>query len=326
MAVYTDVTDAELEAFLADFELGRPLVFKGIAEGVENSNFLVETERGRYFLTVFERRVAADDLPFFFGLMEWLAQAGFPCPRPVTDQAGRMLKILRGKPAALVEFLSGLSIRRPSVAQCREAGEGLAWLHEAARGFGGNRANTLGQAQWPIMFTPALAAAADGLKPGLAPTIASDLSLLARGWPANLPQGIIHGDFFPDNVFFRDGHFAGAFDFYFAATDTLAYDIGVALNAWCFELDGSFNVTAARAFIDGYRRRRALSDAEMAALPLLTRGAAMRFFLTRLNDWGVAPAGALVRPKDPMEYERKLAVHREAARAGVGLELLGSAR
>ncbi|HEY5107220.1 MAG TPA: homoserine kinase [Caulobacteraceae bacterium] len=326
MAVYTDVTDAELEGFLADFDLGRPLVFKGIAEGVENSNFLVETDRGRYFLTVFERRVAADDLPFFFGLMQAIAQAGFPCPRPITDRAGRMLKTLRGKPAALVEFLSGLSVRRPSVAQCREAGDGLAWLHEAARGFEAKRADALGQSHWAAMFTPALAAAADRLKPGLAATIDADLALLARGWPAGLPRGIIHGDFFPDNVFFRDGRFAGAFDFYFAATDTLAYDIGVALNAWCFEPDGSFNVTAARTFIDGYRRRRALTDEEITALPLLAHGAAMRFFLTRLTDWGATPAGALVRPKDPMEYERKLAVHREAARAGAGLELLGGAR
>ena len=324
MAVYTDVTDVELEAFLAAFDLGRPLVFKGIAEGVENSNFLVETEGGRYFLTVFERRVSAEDLPFFFGLMQAMAAQGFPCPKPIADRHGHILKTLRGKPAALVEFLSGLSVRRPDVGHCRAAGEGLAWLHVAAGAFDGRRANALGHDRWAEMFTP-LCAAADGLKPGLAATITADLAMLAGAWPTDLPRGIIHGDFFPDNVFFRDGRFAATFDFYFAAIDTLAYDIGVALNAWCFEADGSFNVTGARAFVDGYQRRRALSAAEKAALPLLAQGAAMRFFLTRLGDWGARPAGALVRPKDPLEYERKLAVHREAGRMAGGLALFGAA-
>jgi homoserine kinase type II len=311
MAVYTDITDEELATLLADFDLGAPLSLKGVAEGVENSNFLLETEAGRYFLTIYERRVREADLPFFLELMRWLAQHGFPSATPIADRAGALLKRVRGKPCALVSFLSGLSVRRPGVAHCREAGAGLAELHLTAQGFAGRRANDLGQAAWVAMFAP-LAQAAEALKPGLAATILSDLELLATRWPRGLPEGVIHADFFPDNVFFKQGRFAGAIDFYFACVDALAYDIAIALNAWCFEPDGSFNITAARAMVAGYESRRELSDLERAALPVLAHGAAMRFFLTRLHDWGATPAGALVRPKDPLEYERKLAVHRAA--------------
>ncbi|MGI9169908.1 MAG: homoserine kinase [Caulobacteraceae bacterium] len=309
MAVYTDVSDAELEHFLADFDLGAPVSFKGVAEGVENSNFLLETQGGRYILTVYERRVRGEDLPFFLDLMAYLAARGFPCARPLADRHGRILQTLRGRPAALIAFLPGLSIRHPSPGDCREAGEGLAWLHRAAEGFAGRRANDLGQGAWAGMFAP-LAAAAEALKPGLAAIVEDDLAVLAARWPAGLPRGVVHADFFPDNVFFREGRFAGAIDFYFAARDALAYDIGVALNAWCFEAQGGFDRARASAFIDGYERRRPLSEAEKAALPVLAWGGAMRFFLTRLADWGATPAGALVRPKDPLEYERRLAAHR----------------
>ncbi len=323
MAVYTDISDSELETFLADFDVGEPVAFKGIAEGIQNSNFLLETEKGRYFLTVYERGVLAEELPFFLDLLQWLAAHGFPSATPIADRAGQTLKSVRGKPAALVSFLPGLSVRRPRVAHCREAGEGLAWLHQASQGYPGRRFNDLGQASWAPLFEPSRDAA-EALKPGLAKVIAADLAELAGAWPANLPTGLIHADFFPDNVFFREARFAGAIDFYFAADDILAYDIAVALNAWCFEVDGSFNVTSARALVDGYQRRRPLSDAEKAAMPVLARGAAMRFFLTRLHDWGATPAGALVKPHDPLEYERKLAVHREAARSADGLSLFGA--
>ena len=316
MAVYTDIAEQDLETFLADFDVGRPTIFKGIAEGVENSNFLLETEAGRFILTVYERRVRRDELPFFLDLLSWLAAHGFPSATPIPDRQGRTLGTLKGKPAALVTFLPGLSVRRPDVARCREAGEGLAWLHQAAEGFAGRRVNDLGQPAWNRFFAP-LASAADALKPGLAAVIQSDLDELESFWPRSLPEGIVHADYFPDNVFFLGGAFAGAIDFYFAAWDALAYDVGVALNAWCFEADGGFNVTKAGAFLSGYQRRRALGHAELAALPVLARGAAMRFFLTRLADWGATPPGSLVRPKDPLEYERKLAIHRE------GLALIG---
>jgi homoserine kinase type II len=311
MAVYTDITDEELSVLLADFDLGAALSLKGVAEGVENSNFLLETEAGRYFLTVYERRVRPQDLPFFLELLRWIAGRGYPSATPIPDREGRLLKTVRGKPCAIVSFLSGLAVRRPNAAHCREAGAGLARLHLAAAGFPKSRANDLGQAAWAPMFA-GLTGAADGLKPGLAATISSDLELLARRWPKGLPEGVIHADFFPDNVFFKQGKFAGAIDFYFASVDALAYDVAVALNAWCFEPDGSFNITSARQLVAGYEGVRKLSDMERAALPVLAHGAAMRFFLTRLADWGATPEGALVRPKDPLEYERKLAVHRSA--------------
>jgi len=309
MAVYTDITDDELSALLADFDLGAPLSFKGIAEGVENSNFLLETEAGRYILTVYEKRVDAADLPFFLGLMRWLAKHGYPSAEPMADRAGQLIKRVRGKPCAIVEFLNGLSVRRPTAAHCREAGAGLAGLHLAVDGFPMVRENDLGQAAWAPMFA-SLHGDAEALKPGLSATIARDLEMLATRWPSDLPRGVIHADYFPDNVFFTGGRFAGTIDFYFACIDAFAYDVAVALNAWCFEPDGSFNITSARALVAGYESRRPLSDAERAALPILAHGAAMRFFLTRLHDWGATPAGALVRPKDPLEYERKLAVHR----------------
>jgi homoserine kinase type II len=311
MAVYTDITDDELAELLADFDLGQAVSFKGIAEGVSNSNFLLETDLGRYILTVYENRVNEAELPYFLGLMRWLAQHGYPCATPMADRDGEALKRVRGKPCAIVSFLPGMSVRKPSVAHCREAGEGLARLHLAAQGFSMNRANDLGQPAWAPMFE-GLAADAEGLKPGLAAVIEADLAHFASAWPAGLPQGVIHADYFPDNVFFSGGRFAGAIDFYFACNDALAYDIAVALNAWCFEADGSFNITAARAMVAGYEAHRPLSPAERAALPILAHGAAMRFFLTRLDDWHSTPPGALVRPKDPLEYERKLAVHRSA--------------
>jgi homoserine kinase type II len=313
VAVYTDITDTELESFLADFDLGEMLAFKGIAEGVSNSNFMLETAKGRFILTIYEpRRSREEDLPYFLGLMHWLADHGFPSPTPLADRNGQMLKRLCGKAAALVSFLPGVSVKRPKANHCREAGAGLAALHRAAAGFGGHRHNALGHDAWAGMFA-ADRAGADRLRPGLAEVIAGDLTYLAERWPQGLPEGVIHADFFPDNVFFLDGRFAAAIDFYFACNDALAYDIGVCLNAWCFETDGAFNHTNARALLAGYESVRALTQDEREALPVLAHGAAMRFFLTRLHDWEATPAGALVKPHNPLDYEARLAFHRAAA-------------
>jgi homoserine kinase type II len=324
MAVYTDISDAELEVFLLRFDLGRPTAFKGIAEGVSNSNFLLETERGRFILTVYEARTREADLPFFLSLLAWLAARGFPCAPPMPARDGALFERIRGKPAAIVPFLPGLSVRRPTVAHCREAGAGLARLHRAAEGFAGRRINDLGQPFWAGLFE-SHEARAEGLKPGLATVVLDDIAVFERLWPRGLPTGVIHADLFPDNVFFQDGRFAAAIDFYFACNDALAYDLAVCLNAWCFEADGEFNVTAARALVSGYEAQRPLSPAERAALPILAWGAAMRFFLTRLQDWITPPPGALIRPHDPLEYERKLAVHRAAFAAGEGLVLFDGA-
>lgn len=320
MAVYTDIDEGELAALLEGYDLGAPVSLEGVTQGVENSNFRLETEAGRFFLTVYERRVREADLPYFLELMRHVAQRGFPCPVPVPDRRGRLLARVRGKPAAIVTLATGASVRKPSVRHCRAAGEALAQLHLAAEGFPRTRRNDLGQSGWRAAFQP-LRDAADRLRPGLAGEIDDDLSVLALAWPHRLPVGTIHADLFPDNVFFERERVSAAFDFYFACTDILAYDLGICLNSWCFEGDGAFNVTAARAMTAGYESRRPLSPDERNALPLLTRGAAMRFFLTRLHDWGATPEGALVRPKDPMEYANRLAWHREAR----GLELFEAA-
>jgi homoserine kinase type II len=311
MAVYTHIDEEDLAALLADFDLGAALSCKGIAEGIENSNFLLETERGRFILTLYERRVSAADLPYFLDLMRWLATRGFACPTPMADRDGRMLKTVRGRPAALVSFLTGVSVSHPTAQHCREAGAGLARLHTAGEGFAGRRANALGHDAWTPLFE-GLQARADGLRQGLAGEIAADLSALAGAWPHGLPMGSVHADLFPDNVFFAGEQFAAAIDFYFACTDAYAYDLAVTLVAWAFDAAGRFKPAHAGAMIEGYAAERALSDAERAALPLLARGAAMRFFLTRLADWGATPPGALVRPKDPMEYAARLDFFREA--------------
>jgi homoserine kinase type II len=312
MAVYTDVAAEDLTAFLAGYDVGELRSYKGIAEGVENSNFLVHTGSGNFILTLYERRVAAADVPFFLALMEHLASRGLTCPQPVKDRAGKTLGKLAGRPAALVTFLDGLWIRRPSPAHCAAVGEALAKLHLAAGDFDQKRANTLSVAGWRSLYESA-GARADQVQPGLSAAVAKELAQLEAAWPRDLPQGVIHADLFPDNVFFLGDRLSGLIDFYFACTDTLAYDVAVCLNAWCFEPDHSYNVTKGRGLLQAYAKTRALSPAEIKVLPLLCRGAAMRFLLTRLVDWLDVPAGALVRPKDPLEYVRKLRFHQAVA-------------
>jgi homoserine kinase type II len=312
MAVYTDVAAEELAAFLADYDVGELLSYKGIAEGVENSNFLLHTGRGSFILTLYEKRVAAQDLPFFLALMEHLANRGLTCPQPVKNRYGKMLGQICGRPAAIVTFLEGMWIRRPSAWHCAALGEALAKLHRSGADFTLQRPNALSVSGWRALYEQA-APRADGLKQGLRETVATELALLEKNWPRQLPQGVIHADLFPDNVFFLGDKLSGLIDFYFACTDTLAYDVAVCLNAWCFETDHSYNVTKGRALLQAYDKLRPLSAVEREALPLLCRGAALRFLLTRLVDWLDVPPGALVRPKDPIEYFRKLRFHQAVA-------------
>lgn len=314
MAVYTEVPDEELFAFVAGYDIGEVLSFKGIAEGVENTNYFLHTSRGYYILTLYEKRVREEDLPFFVRLMEHLATRGVTCPQPVRDRDGEALGSLAGRPAAIVTFLEGLSIRRPGPRHCGALGETLARLHEAGRDFPMRRMNALSLDGWPPLFAAA-EARADVVSPGLAGRARDELAFLSAHWPKGLPEGVIHADLFTDNVFFIGETVSGVIDFYFACTDFLAYDLAICLNAWCFEADGSFNVTKARAMLAGYERVRRLEEAEVAALPILCRGSALRFMLTRLVDWLNVPPGALVRPKDPLEYDRKLAFHRRATSA-----------
>jgi homoserine kinase type II len=314
MAVYTDVAAEDLAPFLAGYEIGELLAYKGIAEGVENSNFLVHTSRGYFILTLYERRVAARDLPFFLGLMEHLAGRGITCPQPVKNRAGETLGKLAGRPAAIVTFLDGMWIRRPGAAHCAALGEALALLHLAGADFTMQRENALSVAGWRQLYE-SCGELANAVQRDLKAVLAAELELLEREWPRGLPQGVIHADLFPDNVFFLGDRLSGLIDFYFACTDTLVYDVAICLNAWCFESDHSFNVTKGRALLASYAKTRPLSQPEWEKLPLLARGAALRFLLTRLVDWLDVPPGALVRPKDPIEYLRKLRFHQKAKSA-----------
>jgi homoserine kinase type II len=308
MAVYTDVSAEDLTAFLSYYELGELLAYKGIAEGVENSNFILHTSGGSFILTLYEKRVAPYDLPFFLGLMEHLANRGLTCPQPVKNRHGEVLGTVAGRPAVIVTFLDGMWIRRPSAGHCAAVGEALAKLHLAGADFELRRTNALSVEGWRALYDAA-ADRADQVAPGLAAALGAELAYLERSWPNELPMGVIHADLFPDNVFFLNNRLSGLIDFYFACTDTLAYDLAICLNAWCFEPDHCYNVTKGRALLQAYSGTRSLSACEQARMPLLARGACLRFLLTRLVDWLDVPEGALVKPKDPLEYFRKLRFH-----------------
>ena len=314
MAVYTDVGDADLDAFLSAYELGTLLSFKGIAEGVENSNFLLRAEAGSYILTLYEKRVAEADLPYFLGLMEHLSSRDIRCPLPVRGKDGETLRKVAGRPAALVTFLDGMWVRRPQTHHCAALGQALAEMHLAGRGFAMHRPNALSLAGWRPLFEMS-SQRADSVEPALAGFIAAELEFLESAWPTGLPEGVIHADLFTDNVFFLKGKLSGLIDFYFACNDLLAYDLAICLNAWCFEPDNAMNVTKGRAMIEAYERVRPLAGEERDKLPVLARGAALRFLLTRLYDWLTVPAGALVTPKDPREYLRKLRFHQKVGSA-----------
>ena len=311
MAVYTEVSDTELEAFLADYDIGQADSFKGIAEGVENSNYLLTTTGGskgggQFMVTLYEKRVDPKDLPFFLGLMDHLADRGIVCPRPIHGRDGKALRTLAGKPAAITSFLHGMWPRRMTVAHCGPVGEALAGLHLAGLDFKIRRPNALSVAGW----RPLWEGSRRHIDAALDRELQGEIEFFEANWPKELPAGVIHADLFNDNVFFLNEKLSGLIDFYFACNDLLAYDVAICLNAWCFEIDNSFNATKARALLQGYEMVRKLEDAERKALPLLARGSALRFALTRLYDWVHTPADALVKRKDPQEYLAKLRFHR----------------
>lgn len=312
MAVYTDVSTDQLRAFLSTYDIGDLRSCKGIAEGVENSNFLLQTTGGRFILTLYEKRVNASDLPFFLGLLEHLSARGLTCPQPVRDRAKKALGELAGRPAALVTFLDGVWMKHPTVDHCGAVGKALAGLHLAGADFPMRRPNGLSVTAWPALFDAARDRA-DEVAPGLSRETEAELVFLAEHWPGGLPSGVIHADLFPDNVFFLDDRLSGLIDFYFACTDAFAYDLVICLNAWCFDTAGQFQPARAKALMAGYQQVRPLSDREIDMLPVLARGAALRFMLTRLVDWLNVPAGALVMPKNPLEYLGKMRFHQAIA-------------
>ena len=323
MAVFTQINDAQLAEFMADYALANVTAFKGIAAGVQNSNFIVETGDEKYILTIYEDTatgVNPEDLPYFLSLIQHLAALGINCPTPIMQKNGNILGQLAERPAALVSFLPGRGTVTPKPQQCRAVGAALAELHLAGADFEMQRINRQGPDNWRKLYEKSQDSA-DEASPGLADFIGQELQRLETTWPQGLPEGVIHADLFPDNVFFDKGEVSGLIDFYFACHDMLAYDIAIMLNAWCFEADVNFNITKARALLAGYQSVRPLSAEEIEALPILAAGAAMRFLTTRLYDWLNQPEDALVVPKNPVDYLRRLRFHRHVTSAAdYGLE------
>ena len=321
MAVYTDISEDDLKWFLTEYETGELLSYKGIAEGVENSKFLLHTSKDPLILTLYEKRVEKSDLPFFLGLMHHLAARGLSCPLPLPRRDGALLGRLSDRPAALISFLEGMWLRKPEAKHCREVGKALAQMHIAGEGFELKRPNALSIDGWKTLWEKS-EARADEVEKGMSDEVRAEMDFLSAHWPKDLPSGVIHADLFPDNVFFLGDTLSGLIDFYFACNDLLAYDVSICLNAWCFEKDGAYNITKGTAFLDAYQSVRPLSEAERTALPILARGSALRFFLTRLYDWLTTPEGAMVTKKDPLEYLRKLRFHRQIGSAAeYGLSL-----
>jgi len=308
MAVYTLVSVETLNAFLADYDIGEPQVFKGIAEGVENSNYYLQTPDGRFIVTLYEKRVREEDLPFFLGLMQHLAERGIDCPVPVRNRNGALFGTMEGRATAIMTFLDGVSLRHPTPEHCYAAGRALAAMHQAGRNFTLERENMLGLAGWQDLAAKCFRDG-DPEFTDLKITIDKELLRLAGAWPANLIRGVIHADLFPDNVLFMGPNVSGLIDFYFACNDALAYDLAVMINSWCFDMYNTFDLERSAALIAGYQELRELEDAEREALPTLARGAALRFTLTRLYDWKDRTPGALVMPKDPREFAARLAFH-----------------
>lgn len=312
MAVYTKVSAAALTAFLAQYDLGELLSFSGISEGIENSNYFVRTTAGRFILTLFEKRVNPDELPYFLNLMTHLRQKGVVCPLPVAGKDGKTLRDLCAKKACLTTFLEGKSVRRIMPEHCAELGRAMAEMHLAGIDYAGRRANDLSVDGWEKLLEK-IGRQADAIENGLYDEMAESLDFLKKNFPSGLPQGAIHADLFPDNVFFTGSRLSGIIDFYFACNDALVYELAVCLNAWCFDADTwDFNTVKAARMIAGYQTVRPLSESEKRAFPVLARGSALRFLLTRAYDWLNRVEGALVTLKDPREYIKKLRFHHSA--------------
>lgn len=310
MAVFTPLTDDVVRGFLSAYDLPPLLAAKGIAEGTENTNYLLVTAREPYILTLYEARVNVEELPFFLDLMQHLAAKGLVCPQPVAGKDGEALRELAGRKAAITSFLPGASVKSIKPEHCAELGRALARLHLAGADFPRTRPNTLSLQGWQIL-TGMIEARADEIQAGLAATLRAEIDFLSASWPNDLPHGIIHADLFPDNVFYIEGKLSGLIDFYFACTDILIYDLAICLNAWCFEDHVAFNITKARALLKGYQEVRPLSARELETLPILCRGAALRFLLTRAQNWLNRKEGALVTPRNPLEYLKRLSFHQQ---------------
>lgn len=305
MAVYTRVEPDDLAALVARFDIGTILSCKGIAEGVENSNFLLETTAGHYILTLYEKRVQADDLPFFVNLLDHLAASHCPVPAMLRDRQGEAVQQISGRAACIIQFLPGISLTTPSPAQSEAAGSALGIMHRALQHYGGTRANSMGHIFWRGIADAT--GNLDAVHPGLQAIVDAELDHLEAHWPQTLPAHVIHADLFPDNVLMLGNRVTGLIDFYFAANDFRAFDVAITHAAWTFDASGeTCDPARAQALMRGYLGEIDLSDEEKAALPLLARGAALRFLLTRAHDWVHTPADALVTRKDPAPFLARL--------------------
>ena len=316
MAVYTHLSAEDLTTLIAEYDVGRLVSAKGIAEGVSNSNWLIETtgadgNGARFILTMYERRIALGDLPFFLGLLDHLAARGMPVPRTIHDCDGAASRMIDGKAVALIEFLPGVSVDLPSARQAHNVGRALARMHGATADFDGRRANDLRPADWAELFAHCGDAGLASINPQLPGFVAATLPAIAASWPEHLPTGVIHADLFPDNVLMLGDEVSGMIDFYFACHDILAYDLAVTHVAWSFGPDGLYRPDIGSALIEGYRSERSLSAEEIASLPVLAQGAALRFMSTRSADWLDTPADALVARKDPMDFVRRCEFYAE---------------
>ncbi len=316
MAVYTQVSAETLGTFLERFDVGELVSAKGIAEGVENSNYLVDTTKSRFILTLYEKRVDARDLPWFMALLDHLVARGLPVPPAVPDRDGNVIHTLEGRPACLIQFLSGVSVSHPTPVQARAAAEAMGRMHEAAADFAQNRPNSMGREAWAPLFERC-GHDLDTIQPGMYDRAGAALDAILGAWPTDLPRAAIHADLFPDNVLMLGNRVTGLIDFYFACTDIRAYDLAVMHGAWAFDGRGErYDAGVGHALVDGYGATFGLSPEERAALPILAEGAALRFFLTRAWDWLNTPADALVTRKDPLAYMRRLEFY---ARHGAAL-------
>ena len=314
MAVYTHLHEDDIEAFLTNYEVGELAFAIGIAQGVENTNYLIGTMRDgreeKYILTLYEKRVKEEDLPFFMGLMDHLAAQNIPCPVPLRRRDGEVLSRLEDKAAAMVTFLHGHSTLRISNAHTEALGRMVARMHGAVEGFDGKRENALNLQGWQRIFDK-LGSEMDSIHPGMAAAVEAELRFLEEHWPDTLPRGVVHADLFPDNVFFEGTQLTGVIDFYFACEDLFLYDLAIVMNAWCFERQKEFHVTKAKRLLAAYDAERHLPPEALEALPVLARGAALRFLMTRAHDWIHRDPQALVTPHDPMDYWHKLRFHQQ---------------
>ena len=308
MAVYTKLAHQEVEQFLEQYNINNFKDYKGITEGVENTNYFINTLEQDYILTIYEKRVDEKDLPFFINLLSNLSENKFPCPKPIANKSNEKINKIKNKNAALVTFLNGQSKNKITSEECFEIGKIAAQLHEITKKFNVSRKNNLSIESWQNIFEKAIKQKID-LDETIIKKTKNYLNFLKDNWPKNLPQGIIHADLFPDNIFFTNNKVSGIIDFYFACNDFFAYEIAICINSICFDTNSTFNMTKAKNLIDGYSSIRTLSTEEKKFLPILSMGAAMRFFLTRLHDFYHTDNKADVKIKDPFEYFKKIEFH-----------------